>query len=250
MNWFYAQDGRQMGPVDEGELEGLVKRGDIIATTLVWRMGLAQWQPYAAVRPPRGPLAGSERPAPGAVRCAECGGVFPPEEVVRLAGVEVCAGCKPIFVQKLREGVPGASSLPRAGFWIRFAALVLDALILAPAALLFWGVAFMQDPQSFFVEGGYHPKTLALRLIALGAVLAYEAFFVGRYGATPGKMICDLQVVRADGARLTYHRAFARGIGKWVSQLTFYIGFLMAAFDPQRRALHDHICDTRVTFKR
>jgi uncharacterized RDD family membrane protein YckC len=28
--------------------------------------------------------------------------------------------------------------------------------------------------------------------------------------------------------------------------ITLYIGFLMAAFDAQKRSLHDRICDTRV----
>jgi uncharacterized RDD family membrane protein YckC len=31
-----------------------------------------------------------------------------------------------------------------------------------------------------------------------------------------------------------------------LSGFTFYIGFIIAAFDPEKRALHDHICGTRV----
>lgn len=145
MNWFYAQDGQQRGPVDEGEIDGLVRRGDIIASTLVWHAGLNAWQPYAEVCPLHGPVAGTERPlsikpvGAGEARCAECGDVFPEDDVVRLGGVDVCARCKPVFLQKLREGAPLHSALPYAGFWIRFAAAFFDGLILLPVVIIIWG---------------------------------------------------------------------------------------------------------------
>jgi hypothetical protein len=41
----------------------------------------------------------------GQALCAECGGVFGVEEMVRHGSLYVCARCKPRFVQKLREGV-------------------------------------------------------------------------------------------------------------------------------------------------
>jgi len=34
-----------------------------------------------------------------------------------------------------------------------------------------------------------------------------------------------------------------------LSQLTLYIGYIIAAFDDEKRSLHDHICDTRVVYK-
>ena len=41
-------------------------------------------------------------------------------------------------------------------------------------------------------------------------------------------------------------RAAIRFFGLLLSDLTMYIGYMMVAFDPQRRALHDYIADTRV----
>jgi uncharacterized RDD family membrane protein YckC len=55
-----------------------------------------------------------------------------------------------------------------------------------------------------------------------------------------------MRIVRSDFSRLTYRRAAIRFFAKMLSDLTMYIGYLMVGFDPQRRALHDHIADTRV----
>ena len=256
MNWFYAQDGQQKGPVDEGELDGLVRRGDIIASTLVWHSGLANWQPYQQVRPANGPVAAAERPlslqpvGAGEARCAECGQVFPADDVVRLGGVDVCAGCKPLFLQKLREGAPVAGEMPYAGFWIRFAAVFFDGLIMMPVTFLVWGAILYFSPQLLANGGGpFSLLRVALQVFSIALAMGYETFFIGRYGATPGKMICDLRVVRSDGTRLTYGRACGRYFAKMLSQFTLGIGYLMAAFDDQKRALHDHVADTRVVRK-
>ena len=76
--------------------------------------------------------------------------------------------------------------------------------------------------------------------------LSYTVFFLGRFAATPGKMVCKLKVIRSDGAAITYPRAFGRHFAEMLSGLTLYIGYLMAAFDDEKRTLHDRICDTRV----
>jgi uncharacterized RDD family membrane protein YckC len=91
---------------------------------------------------------------------------------------------------------------------------------------------------------------LGLQLVATALqfiiVISYQTLFVGRFGATPGKMACGLRVVTADGGRVTYARALARYFSTIISAVTLMIGFVMAAFDEEKRALHDRICDTRV----
>jgi len=102
MNWFYAtKDQTQAGPVDETTLSALLGAGTITAETLIWKQGMASWQPYAAVfsPPPQTMLA------PGTTRCAECGQTFPPDQLISLAGRPICGACKPIAVQKFQEGV-------------------------------------------------------------------------------------------------------------------------------------------------
>ena len=75
---------------------------------------------------------------------------------------------------------------------------------------------------------------------------AYESWFVGKYAATPGKMACKLKVVVADSTRVSFARAVGRHFAKYINVFTLLIGYIMAGFDDQKRALHDRICDTRV----
>lgn len=105
MQWHYAKNGLAQGPVSEEEFQKLVQAGGVRADTLVWHEGLAQWTAYGALTG-----AGAAPPllppvAAGQLVCAECHQSFPPEEVIQLNGLHVCARCKPVFVQKLREGV-------------------------------------------------------------------------------------------------------------------------------------------------
>jgi uncharacterized RDD family membrane protein YckC len=82
----------------------------------------------------------------------------------------------------------------------------------------------------------------------LGMVIAwaYETFFLVKFAATPGKMALGLKVIRPDGSKLDVGRAIGRYFAKMLSAIILYIGYIMAGFDSQKRALHDMICDTRV----
>ncbi len=51
MSWYYAQDNKPVGPVEDEAFERLVSAGVIQPGTLVWREGMPDWQPLAAVRP-------------------------------------------------------------------------------------------------------------------------------------------------------------------------------------------------------
>jgi uncharacterized RDD family membrane protein YckC len=73
---------------------------------------------------------------------------------------------------------------------------------------------------------------------------------LGRFGATLGKMACGLQVVTPYIDKITYMRALGRFFAEMVSYIILGIGYIMAAFDDEKRALHDRICSTRVVKKR
>jgi uncharacterized RDD family membrane protein YckC len=234
MSWYYVADGRQAGPVTEEQFRALVASGAVRAETLVWRAGMAAWTPYGSLA---GEGAGSA--------CSHCGRAFPPEELMAYGDARVCAACKPVFLQKIKEGVPLPSTFAYGGFWIRFLARVVDGLILMVvnfAVSLPFGLATPASPEPM--------RALALQglvfLINFAFAVGYETFFLGRFGATPGKMVCRLRVVRPDGAKLTYGRAAGRYFATILSQITLLIGYIMAAFDAEKRSLHDRICDTRV----
>ena len=44
MNWYYAQDNTQHGPVDDDAFRQLIAQGVVTAYTLVWHEGMPNWQ--------------------------------------------------------------------------------------------------------------------------------------------------------------------------------------------------------------
>ena len=249
MNWHYVEQGQQTGPVTEEQLTGLFQAGKITGDTLVWREGLADWQPYRVAR--GGAPAAEAPPVASEVVCAECGKLFPASETIRHGNVHVCANCKPVFLQKLSEGARiNTGELNLATIGTRFVAVFLDGLMLMVVNVGINLVAGMSLAQS----AGVQPTAaLGLQIVlfvvntAIG--VSYETYMIGKYGATLGKMACKIKVVTADGGRLTYARAFGRYFAKMLSAFTCMIGYIIACFDKEKRALHDHICNTRVIYK-
>ncbi|MCD6052750.1 MAG: domain containing protein [Verrucomicrobia bacterium] len=76
--------------------------------------------------------------------------------------------------------------------------------------------------------------------------IAYTIFFIGAYGATPGKMACKIRVVNPDGSKVSYAKATGRAFAEMLSGCFCAVGYIMAAFDAEKRSLHDRICATRV----
>jgi len=240
MAWYYMDGQERLGPLEDAEFEARVSTGQVTSQTHVWRPGMSEWATYGAV------VQAAGRPAaPGAsFPCAECGRVFPAGEMVPYGDLHVCAACKPVFFQRIKEGAPLPGTVVYGGFWIRFAAKFLDGIILGVVGGVI--VAF-----NGVLTQTASPET-ALSIMMLNWVIgtaigiAYATFFVGRFGATPGKMACGLKIIMADGARVTYMRAFGRFFAEYLSALILYIGYIMAAFDDEKRTLHDRVCDTRV----
>ncbi|MEK7685228.1 MAG: RDD family protein [Verrucomicrobiota bacterium] len=250
MNWYYAVEGRQAGPISEADWDGLIRAGTIAPETLVWHEGMADWQPFQVVQSPAAspPVDSQEAvAAPVGAVCSECGQPFPAEEIIHYGTAAVCARCKPVFVQKLREGATLQGCLEYAGFWTRVAAKMVDGLIVGvPLMLLYllWILPSLRSNRSLPLS---MQLLVQIGFYAVGA--AYSTFFLGKYGATPGKMACKIQVITAEGGRVTYARAFGRYFAEILSGLICYIGYLMVAFDGEKRALHDRICNTRVVKK-
>src|SRR5262245_17994892 len=113
MDWYYAANGQQVGPVSETQLDELQRNGAIHGATLVWRSGLPDWQPLQNARPTSTPATPPSTASPAvtpgvgsaSAPCAECPRVFPQSEMVFLNRSWACAQCKPIFIQRMKEGV-------------------------------------------------------------------------------------------------------------------------------------------------
>ncbi len=150
-----------------------------------------------------------------------------------------------------RGAAPPPVPVRYAGFWIRFVARLIDGIILAIAttalraplflALGISGTAIL-NPMAPGLIGAF-----VLSLVINTAVgVAYEAFFVSTRGATPGKIALGLKIVRADGRGVSPGLAIGRYFAQILSSLILAIGYIMAAFDAEKRSLHDRLCDTRV----
>jgi hypothetical protein len=108
MAWHYEQNGQSVGPITPAQLADLVRQGTVTPETLVWQEGMANWQPYKTLLPL---VAAPAPPAPGEFVCAECGRSFPPSEVIAFDKFHVCAACKPVFFQRIREGTRPAGTM-------------------------------------------------------------------------------------------------------------------------------------------
>ncbi len=252
MEWYYSDGGLKVGPVSEEELSSRLARGIVNANTPVWCEGMSEWRPLREMAP------GISRDTARDVTwekvssqrsCSLCGLSVHADEVVRIGEHWVCAKCKPGYLQRLKQGVDQPGTLRYGGFWIRTLALIVDGIIFTVA----WGIvaavgfpavwSYLQsnpDPTEFMA----YAQAVNIGSWALAVILT--VFFWGKWGATPGKMICGLKIVRPSGRKITYLRALGRYFAQILSGLLLYIGFLMAAFDAEKRSLHDRICDTRV----
>jgi uncharacterized RDD family membrane protein YckC len=187
--------------------------------------------------------------------CSQCGRSLPGDQVITYEDKKICASCKPLFVQKLKEGVAIPGMQNYGGFWIRFLAKIIDGVILSiaqwaimiPASMLMMP-SMMQGGEQFPTPGFFLFIGVQV-LIGITVPLAYNTFLLGRFGATLGKMACRLKVVTPEGDKITYLRAFGRFFAEMVSYMILMIGYLMAAFDDEKRALHDRMCSTRVVKK-
>lgn len=187
--------------------------------------------------------------APAAI-CGECARTFPTSEMIRYQNLFICSRCKPIFMQKLSEGAAIQTGEFRyAGFWIRVVSTFVDSLVLQVLQVTLLVMAGQSLGQILGTEARTGTMLAVTLLLGLSVGIAYETFFLGRFGATLGKMACRIKVVMPDGNKITYGRAFGRYFGKNLLGIaTLYIGFIIAGFDSEKRTLHDRICNTRVVY--
>lgn len=124
-----------------------------------------------------------------------------------------------------------------AGFWRRFVAFVIDAIL----------VGVVLTVLSWFVGGWDRRELEAFDLAWLILTWPYFAGFESSARqATLGKQALGLKVTDLDGRRITFARATGRHFGKFLSALILMIGFVMAAFTQRKQALHDMMAGTLV----
>jgi uncharacterized RDD family membrane protein YckC len=138
-----------------------------------------------------------------------------------------------------------------AGFWRRFAAFLIDSVIL----FLFFGpLLYGLYGADYFLWAREHnglfsyysvPELIITKVVPLIAVVLLWL----RFGATPGKQLMHCRIVDArTGGALRPGQAVIRYFAYLVSMLPLYLGFLWIAWDKRKQGFHDKLAGTVVIY--
>jgi uncharacterized RDD family membrane protein YckC len=146
-----------------------------------------------------------------------------------------------------------------AGFWIRLVADIVDSLILTIASWIveyaLLGVFYLGWMMIEKSRGGGVPPfgeafdAFRLQVLNIGLYFCvsfpYYVWGHFRWGTTLGKRPFGIYVLRADDhGSITLKQSIGRFFGYGLSYALFFCGFIMAAFHPDKRALHDLLAGT------
>lgn len=125
-----------------------------------------------------------------------------------------------------------------AGSGSRLVAAIIDSVIL-------WLVSLVLG----FVIGivmGKNGASLNF-ILSIGVTIAYWVFYQASQGQTLGKKAMGIKVVDLAGNKPTIMTFFLREIiGKLISTIILFIGYLMILWDTKKQGLHDKIAGTVV----
>ena len=112
-----------------------------------------------------------------------------------------------------------------------------DFLVTIIIIMIFWqsisALSDNMDAMMFFMKTELVTPLIILKVL-------YHTFFVWYYGATVGKIIAKIRVIDADSwNRVSIFSAFLRAVGRIISEMFFYIGFLIGFFNDGRKTFHD-----------
>ncbi len=127
--------------------------------------------------------------------------------------------------------VISAASLPRAGFWLRFAATLLDVIMVGILFSMLGGVL-----GAFFRVNRAFPLCFAI----------YNVVMWTTKGTTIGGIICGLKVVRVDDRPIEWSVAIVRALSAFLSFVVAGLGFIWVSFDDERQSWHDKIAGTTI----
>lgn len=122
-----------------------------------------------------------------------------------------------------------AATLPRAGFWIRIAASLLDFLIIGLATGVLSSFIRMDGPGFLFF-----------------GLATYSVIMWKNKGTTIGGVICGLKVVRLDDRPLDWSVSIIRALTAFLSFCVAGLGFIWVAFDDDKQSWHDKVAGTTI----
>jgi uncharacterized RDD family membrane protein YckC len=182
----------------------------------------------------------------GASYCAACGKALTSDS--RAGGSPSTVGATSAQVpteQKVVSGSIGSSDQPHfAGFWMRFAANMVDSFAVIGLALV-GAIAGACVGAVAGDIGGFAAVGYAVVMV-LGSFLYFAVCESGPRQATFGKRALGLFVTDTRGRRVSFGRAVGRVFSKILNQLTLGIGWIMIGVTAKKRGLHDFVAGTLV----
>lgn len=143
------------------------------------------------------------------------------------------------------------TSVVYAGFFVRLAAYLIDWLIVGSALLVvripIWIATFSGAD---FLSKDFIFQYSAMDIVLYALKVLYFTLMTYYTGSTLGKKLFQLQVVSADEGRkpTLFEIVFRESVGKFLSSLIIYVGYIMIGIDKDKRGLHDILSDTRVIY--
>ncbi len=130
------------------------------------------------------------------------------------------------------------NTLQLASMRSRALAYMIDDFLVTIIVMIAFGqniVTLSNDPDAMME---FIKNDLVLPLIILKII--YQTFFVWYYGATIGKIVAKIRVIDANElSRVSVFNSFLRAVGRIVSEMFFYIGFLIGFLNNGRKTFHD-----------
>jgi uncharacterized RDD family membrane protein YckC len=122
---------------------------------------------------------------------------------------------------------------PRAGFWQRFGAAILDGLVLLIPSIILLVI---------FKQGALY------QLLSTLVSLAYFTYFEGgATGQTLGKKALGIRVYDfREGGPIGYGRGLLRQFGKWLSAIPLGLGYFWMLWDKEKQCWQDKIAGSVV----
>ncbi|WP_449465626.1 RDD family protein [Stenotrophomonas humi] len=262
--WYYADAQRERhGPVDAGAIREKFHQGELDLTTLVWREGMSQWQPLSAVAEELELLAQATTGIDlrGDYAAIE-NGTAPEPAILSAAGAH-SPYAAPGSISVDSSHVMAGGDIVHAGFLRRFAASTIDSLVtgvvsyalLIPLALVM-GVSLVSMAGSEMANVG---AMLVFYALYYAICILVPAIYFGWMQsssnmASLGKLAVGAKVVRANGERISFWRAFLRYIAMTALALVtcgiaMLVSAIMVGVSERKQGLHDMICDTVVVDK-
>jgi uncharacterized RDD family membrane protein YckC len=230
------QDNVPTGPFTREQVASKLQSGEVTLDSLAFTEGLSQWTPLRDV------LAKVDaKPA-----------VAPPPTPASIAPAYSYAATMQPPPQQVY-----------AGFWLRVAAYILDALIVGIPISIVGGIVGgicgfsygMSHPgsSSFLLtpDGSLNPTFIVMEvgLMTFSLLVKWLYFALQESSsaqATVGKRVLGLKVINLEGNRIGFGQASGRFFGKILSGMILCVGYMMAGFTERKQALHDMVAGTLV----